>query len=239
MWYNRKVDFAVPLEDVLKKLIDLIKKNPQVYWFFGFLFVGSFYFLTQYLPVERHVIHLAIDDSIPFLPIFILPYYLWYIYVPLPMIFLCFKDRAAFRRGCITLFGGMFLSCIFFLIYPTSIDFRANAEGEGILLWLTRFIYSHDAPANVLPSLHCLEATAAHLAVFVGCPFYRRKIGWHIASLVGLILICLSTIFVKQHSAIDLVTGVLVPVVIFLAVMLAERLIRKKKEAKAANGEAN
>ena len=123
----------------MKKFIDLIKKNPQVFWFLGFVFVGSFYFLTQNLPVDRHVIHLAVDDSIPFLPIFILPYYIWYPFVPGLMVFLCFTDVKAFRRGCILLFGGMFLSCVFFLLYPTAIDFRADAEGKGFVLWLVRF----------------------------------------------------------------------------------------------------
>ena len=81
-----------------------------------------------------------------------------------------------------------------------------------------RLIYANDQPYNVLPSLHCYEATAIHLASFGGAAGRRYK-GLRAASAVIAVLICLSTLFVKQHSVLDLVSGCLLAGLVYAAVV--------------------
>ena len=108
-----------------------LRRYPQTLAFLMFLPVGGMYYLSQWLGLEHRVIHLPLDDRIPFVPAFIVPYILWYLYVPGMLLTTCFRDRGAFRRQAWTLFSGMLLSTAFFLIWPTCIDFRPDAAGPG------------------------------------------------------------------------------------------------------------
>ena len=214
--YRKMVSF------ILKKL----RGRKDIFLFLGFLGLGAFYFFSKYLPLKYHIIHLTVDDIIPFLPIFIIPYIIWYLYVPLPMIYLFFKDSKAFKRQAIIFFSGSVFCSLFFVIYPTAIDFRPTAEGKGILLWLTRFIYSNDTPpAYVFPSLHCYEALTIHFTTFTAGPLKNRKI-LRIASAVLVAFICASTVFVKQHSFIDVIGGCVISIVFCL---IGNRILRGKR----------
>lgn len=205
----------------------LLHKYPHILWFLLFLPLGGMYFLSQHLGLQYHVIHTALDDRIPFCPLFIIPYILWYLYIPLPMLYMCFREPSVFRRQIATLFSGALLATVFFLLFPTCVDFRPEAAGDGVLLWLCRIIYRNDAPVNVLPSLHCYEATAIHLATFRSG--WGRRHPWQrggSALLLG--LICLSTLFVKQHSVLDAATGCLLAAVLYAAVRLIEKRRRSR-----------
>ena len=71
---------------------------------------------------------------------------------------------------------------------------------------------------------HCFEAVCVHLTAF-SVPQLRKKTGWRIASATLSVLICLSTVFIKQHSVLDLIAGVLLAVLLSLPVMLRNRRI--------------
>ena len=207
-------------------IIKNLRGRKDIFWFFGFAVLGAFYFLSKFLPLEYHIIHLELDDKIPFLPIFIIPYIFWYLYVPLPMIFVFFKYKEAFKKQAIIFFSGAFFCSLFFIVFPSAIDFRPTAEGDGILLWLTRMIYENDTPpANVFPSLHCYEALTIHLTTFTAGPFKNRKI-LRIASAVLVALICASTVFVKQHSFIDVIGGCVISIVFCL---IGNKILRGKE----------
>ena len=198
----------------------LLKRNRQIYLMLLFPVLGGLYFCTQFMGLEYHVVHVGLDDRIPFLPAFVVPYILWYAYVPVTMLYMCFKDRDVFYRQAATLFPGAFVCVLIFMLYPPRIDFRPDAAGPGVFRALCRIIYASDQPVNVLPSLHCFETTAIHLASFGGA-FGRRHKAMRAASGVLAVLICLSTLFIRQHSVLDLLAGCgLVAVTYTLAVLL-------------------
>ncbi len=212
-------------------MIDFLKKNKQLLWFLLFIPMSVSYFSIQFLGLEHHLIHSPLDDRIPFLPLFILPYVIWYAYLPLLMLAVCFTDKVAFPRQMITFFSGAFLGCIFFCVYPTAIDFRAVeevAKGEGLLYTLCRWVYAADRPVNVFPSLHCYKAVAVHMTTFpLGPRKLRRQYGWRALSAVFALLACLSTFFVKQHSVLDAFAGVALGILI----PLLFHFIYKRKDA--------
>ena len=159
-----------------------IKEHKDIYWFLGFLVLALFYFVSKQIPSEFSTVHFPLDDKIPFIPIFIIPYIIWYVYVPLPMIYIFFKYEKEFRKQAVAFFSGAVICGLIFLVYPTIIDFRPSADGKGIFLWLTRIIYANDnPPANCFPSLHCYEALATHLTAFTFGPL-RKKIPLRIVS---------------------------------------------------------
>ena len=58
-----------------------LSKNRHVYWLLGLIALALAYFLTQHLGLRYHVVHLPLDDRIPFCPVFVVFYILWYFYV--------------------------------------------------------------------------------------------------------------------------------------------------------------
>ncbi len=142
----------------------------------------------------------------PFWPAFCIPYVLWWLYIPGMMLYMCFRDPAIYHRQVLTVFPGIFLCTLIFLIYPTRIDFRPMSEGTGFFRWVCRFLYANDRPMNVFPSLHCFEAIAVHLATFAS-GYGKAHRAFQIGSAVLVVLICLSTVFIKQHSVLDVLGG--------------------------------
>lgn len=193
------------------------RKNIEILWFLGFPVVGFIYFATQHINLDYRIIHVALDDSIPFYPVFIIPYILWYIYIPLPMIYMFFFKRQHFTKQAIALFSGALLGCACFLIYPSAIDMRPTVEGNGFLNFCCRLIFENDNPVNVLPSLHCYEAVSIHMTTFTFGPLKNKPV-LRIISFIAMALICASTVFVKQHSIVDLIVGCLLAVLICIIV---------------------
>lgn len=152
-----------------------LSKNRHVYWLLGLIALALAYFVTQHLGLRYHVVHLPLDDRIPFCPVFVVFYILWYFYVPGCMLWACLRAKDVFCRQAAALFSGALLCVAVFVLYPTCIDFRPAAEGTGVFLALCRLIYAHDAPVNVFPSLHCYEALVLHLVTFRTPPLRARK----------------------------------------------------------------
>ncbi len=198
-------------------LFKFIKEHKNIYWFLGFVGALTVYFGSKFLPLSYRVIHVPFDDKIPFLPVFIIPYVLWYAFVPFNMLLVYFKDNENFGKQAMALFTGVYICSALFIIYPTCIDFRPSAEGRGVLLFICRIVYANDTPsANVFPSLHCFEALSVYLSAFWGSKVLRKNIPLNIGAFVLTVLICASTVFVKQHSIVDVVSGCLLAVVLFL-----------------------
>lgn len=198
-------------------LRNFFAKNKEILWFLSFPAIWLFYFISQIINLNYYTVHIALDDKIPFLPIFIIPYILWYVYIPLPMVYTYIKDRPAFKKQALSVFTGMFICCAIFILFPTNIDMRPTAEGKGVLLYLCRLIYANDNPVNVFPSMHCFEAVAIHLSTFTFGKYKQKKL-LRISSAIMMILICLSTVFVKQHSIVDLIAGCLLAIIICILV---------------------
>ena len=153
------------------------------------------------------MMHCALDDAIPFVPAFIIPYLMWYAYVPIMLAAVCFLDKKYFPRQCAAFFGGAWACIAVLIAFPTAVDFRPDAAGDGAFLF---------------PSLHCYEALCVHLTAF-SCPRLKKMTAFRVASAAMTILICLSTVFIKQHSALDLAAGCAAALIAALPVMVLNR----------------
>ena len=69
----------------------LFQKYRHALWFLLFGALSAFYFVSQHLGLRYHVVHLPLDDWLPFWPGFIVFYVLWYFYVPGCMLWACFR----------------------------------------------------------------------------------------------------------------------------------------------------
>ncbi len=178
------------------------------------LHILIFFLLGQY-DVERYLIESPLDAHIPFCEWFIIPYYIWYIYLFGGMVAFLFVSRKDFLRMAICTIGGMAVCIAICVIFPTAIPFRPTSfDRSNPLIWLVEFTYSMDQPWNVFPSMHCFGAIGITIAVWKS-ERIGKSAGAKISSGILCILICLSTMFIKQHSILDLFSAIALAVVLY------------------------
>ena len=72
-----------------------------------FVYMTWFSWLEQRHIWKYQVIHMAVDNYIPFNEIFIIPYFLWFVYVPAVVLYLALHNKDDYYRTAIFLCTGM------------------------------------------------------------------------------------------------------------------------------------
>lgn len=179
------------------------------------LYLAAFRYLENITPEHLNIISSPLDKYIPFLPIFIIPYLFWFVYIAVPGVYFLFCEKEVF---CRLMYFGMIGMTVFLLIswiYPNGLAIRPHTFAEqNIFTQLTRYVYSVDTPTNVLPSIHVFNSVGIYLAV-KDSDLLGKKKGVCYASLTVTVLIILSTMFVKQHSVVDVVSGLVLSYISF------------------------
>lgn len=191
------------------------------------------------------VSYMKLDDMIPFCEYFVVFYVLWYPYMALTGLYLIFRDPDAFRRFMWFIMIGFTASIIFFFIFPNGQNLRPETfEHDNIFTSLIGSLYAADTNTNVLPSMHVIGSMATFFA-FIDCKLLRKRKLLTFCSFVLAVMINLSTVFIKQHSFLDVIAGLVVSAVIYLIVyvFIKRHMVKKalKKEAadisRGENGE--
>ncbi len=171
------------------------------------IYITWFVWLEKNVTNHYTVIHVTLDDYIPFCEWFVIPYFLWFAYVAFAVAWLFFKDKEDYFRTCVFLFTGMTVFLLISTLFPNGQRLRpAVMPRDNILTAMVTHLYRTDTPTNLWPSIHVYNSLGAHLAIV------RSKqlsgIRWvRIGSLLLCVSIILSTMFIKQHSAFDVVTA--------------------------------
>ncbi|NMM65560.1 inositol phosphorylceramide synthase [Clostridium sp. P21] len=158
-----------------------------------------------------HYLVTPLDNSIPFLKIFIIPYLLYYPFIAFTLIYLCFYYRKVYYKTIVSLFLGMLISYLVYFIFQTATP-RPQLHGNDLLTSLVVFIYNQDNPFNCFPSIHVLTSYLMIKGIMKSDEksLLIKASVW----LVGLSII-LSTQFIKQHVILDLVSGILLAEIIY------------------------
>ena len=176
---------------------------------YGLIYMPWFMWLESRSNLPYHVIHVKLDDMIPFVEYFIVPYLLWFVYVAAVFVYLFFKNRREFYQYCIFLFTGMTLFLIVSTLYPNGHLLRPNTFARNnIFTFAVQILYQADTATNIFPSLHVYNSIAAHRAVANSETLAGNRL-IHGASFVLMVSIILATMFLKQHSVLDVVSGIL------------------------------
>ena len=159
-----------------------------------------------------------LDDKIPLVPVFVVIYlYAFIVWIMGPG-FTSLAGKHHFINYVTGLLLAYFIGFVIFTLFPTALDRQAEgalqavAGSNDIFCKILNQVYTSDGgqfSRNLFPSFHCMLSTYCYLAV-------RGKEevskGVRIYSLVQAILVCLSTVFTKQHYIIDVPAGVLLAV---------------------------
>ena len=194
----------------MSSLKKLIKKYGHI-WIMAYfaIYLPWFLYLEKHVTTRYHVMHSVVDDWIPFNEYFIIPYFLWFAYIAAVILWFFFTNKEDYYRVCILLFTGMTLSLLICTLFPNGTDFRPYVDPEkNIFAKAVSLLYATDTCTNVFPSIHVYNSVAVHIGIFRSEQFKNNRIV-RLISGVLMVSICMSTVFLKQHSIIDVAGALL------------------------------
>ena len=204
----------------LKKINDPEYSHLKLLWGWVFYFTG--YVLTErFIPYDRcTVIYSPLDDLIPFCEYFIVPYVLWYALVAGSLIYFLLFRIKSFKNLQKYIIITQIVAMMVYIVFPNRQDLRPESfPRDNIFSQIVGLLYSVDTSTNVCPSMHVAYSVA------IASVWWKEKGVSKIvktAIMLFVILVCFSTVFLKQHSVVDGFAALLV-------CLLAEWLVFGKK----------
>lgn len=178
------------------------------------------HYLASWIGFEPFLPKIPLDDLIPIVSIFIIPYIWSYAYWAMGPMAVSLCEKRHFEDFMAAALVSCLAGTLFLAFFPTYMDRVAEGlyevtENPTIFDKLRQFWYSLDGSEmayNLLPSFHCINSTLCYLGV-AG----RKEIPkwFRVYSLIITLLIYASTVYVKQHYVLDIVTGAALAVIAY------------------------
>lgn len=188
-----------------------------------FLLLSWVVFLALYVITEAcisvdscYVMHTKLDDIIPFCELFLIPYVFWYFLVAGSLIYFAFHSVDSFKKLQYFIIITQIVAMLVYIIFPNMQNLRPESfPRNNILTKGVDIIYRIDTNTNVCPSLH-----VAYSVGVVSAWLKEERTGklFKLFITISAILICLSTVFIKQHSVIDGVCAIILCIITELVV---------------------
>ncbi len=181
-------------------------RTPEFYhlnFLFGWIGYFALYFLTErFIPVDEcYVVHSSIDDLIPFNELFVIPYVLWYLLIVVSLLYFALYNPKSFKNLMIFIIITQISAMAIYIAFPNMQDLRPSEfSRDNVLVDLVKLLYTVDTNTNVCPSLHVAYSIA------IASVWAKEKgVNVFVKIFIALfaLLICASTVFIKQHSIID------------------------------------
>ncbi len=191
-------------------MLNSLKKYCFYIWTTALVLGGGalLYFGVKFVNTDFILLGSKYDDLIPFVPIFIYPYMIWYPFEAYSL-FLLYKDNLQVYIRSIVSIGLSFLtSTLIFALYPTILERPTVDPSGGLTSLIVYLTFKYDnPPVNCLPSNHCILCFIIIFAAISAKGMSGVKRGLLIS--VNIIIVA-STLLVKQHVIIDLIGSLLV-----------------------------
>ncbi|MHB1654107.1 MAG: phosphatase PAP2 family protein [Desulfitobacteriaceae bacterium] len=174
-------------------------------WMLLIPLIDSIYLLLNHSNEHVYMLVTIFDKSIPFKQLFVVPYIAWFGLIFVALILFMYRDIKLYIFSIISIILGLLISFIIFSLFQTTVP-RPEILGDDIFSQLTKFIYTIDNPFNAFPSIHVLTS----YIIFLGCQQTKGhfpKISLVIQGVV--ILVILATLFLKQHTILDVLGGLI------------------------------
>lgn len=197
---------------------------------FGWIGYFILYFLTEnFIPAEKcHPIHCAVDDIIPFCEWFVIPYVLWYALIFFSLLYFALYNIESFKKLQTYIIITQIVAMFVYIVYPSCQNLRpAEFTNNNFLTDIVGLLYYFDTNTGVCPSLHCAYSIGI-ASVWVKEKNISKIFKTFIV--VFAILICLSTMFIKQHSAVDFFAAL--PVCLLAEILVFKVFYKSREKAK-------
>lgn len=199
----------------LTRVTSLFEKYHHLWWqVYWLIYLPWFAYLERTVTKQFHVIHLPIDDYIPFCEYFVIPYFLWFAYIAVGIGYFAVKNRDEYYNLCKILFLGMTVFLIVSTLCPNGHYLRPTTFArDNIFVDMVRMLYATDTSTNLFPSIHVYNSIAIN-AVIWHCEDFKKNYFVRYGSGILMVSIVLATMFLKQHSVFDVITGILLALAI-------------------------
>lgn len=189
----------------MKSCISLFLKKYKYVWTLAYfpLYLAVFFWLENRAVHSYSVFQCALDTKIPFIEIFVIPYMLWFGFVAVTVAWFFFTDEKGYYRLIAFLYTGMTVFLIWSAVFPTRLYLRPLVlPRENIFTQLIEYLWAIDPPICVFPSIHVYNTLGVTIAIWSSEKLKEYK-SIRICALVLAVLIILATVFIKQHSLLD------------------------------------
>lgn len=176
-------------------------------------------YITTFVLTEKYVtpvytVYCPLDDLIPFCEFFVIPYVLWYGFLAFVSLYTLFYDIAAFKKFYTFLSVTCIITFAIYIIFPNMQNLRPTEFArDNILVDLMKGLYAADTNTNVCPSIHVIFSLGMLFTLWNTKHF--KTIKMRAISVAVTLLICVATVFLKQHSVIDIFAGAALSAVVF------------------------
>jgi len=191
-------------------VIPFLARRKYLFLLLLYPLVGmGFAYCEATVTVTRYVMEWpAVDRAIPFLPWMVWPYTFWYVLIAYAFTWTGWRDGPGFVRFSWYIYGGMASSYVIYLLFPNGEALRPALAslGQGWDFDLLRWLYTHDTPQNVNPSIHVIDTLGVWFAL-TRDRWWREHRGMRALLAVVCLAIIASTVTIKQHSVLDVLGG--------------------------------
>lgn len=170
------------------------------------IFITFSYFMIQNLvPFSPLDLTLPIDEHLPFIPEFI---WIYHTLVPVLMVSCIFiiKKKNTFYTSCLSFIITASVLNIFYVLMPSFYP-REDFIIEGAASWLVSLTREIDGSNNTFPSGH---VALSWLLAFIiqQTEIAKKSVTVRSAFYLWASLIAMSTLFLKQHYIVDVISGI-------------------------------
>lgn len=146
----------------------------------------------------------AFDRAIPVIPAFVFIYVSFFAFWFGNFIYISHLGREYWFRFVAADLLTRLICVMFFMLLPTT-NVRPDLSGTDLASAGLRAVYANDPPTDLFPSIHCLVSWLC----FIGLRGNERvPKGYRRFACVYALLICASTLFVRQHVVADVFSGI-------------------------------
>ena len=205
------------------------KYKPIIYCALLSGFQGLMYLLGKLSPLKAHMVGNSIDNVIPFVPIFIYAYVSWYVMLFIIPTFFYYKNKTIFLKYCYSIFVSIIICFLIYILFPTAM-IRPETSISGVTGFIIKTVYWVDTPIlNCFPSMHCL---ISFILIYFSLFEKEVKPVYKLITIVWGLLIVLSTVFVKQHVVIDVISAFVISILVFIFVNKSKKIKEKISKSK-------
>ncbi len=169
---------------------------------------------------SRIFLRTPLDQAIPVVPVFVIPYVSLTPYIALTMALLLLTRVRTFRSAAVAMIIAWLVSYAFYDLLQSYVA-RPHLTGSDPLTALIRAVYAGDRPYNDFPSLH------TSLSTIVAVHWWRvdRRAG-AVAAAWSLLIVA-STLLIHQHYLADVAGGL---VLAALSSLVSLRLLDRRPD---------
>ena len=196
---------------------------------YAVIYLAWFRYLEETVTGRYRIIHVPLDDVIPFCEVFVIPYMLWFAYVGVVVAYLLLHDKQEYVRTLAFLCTGMTVFLLVSTLWPNGHHLRPyTMPRDNVFTQLVAALYKADTPTNLWPSIHVYNSLGCHIAVMKSQRIKNARYGTgiRIGSFILCVSIIMSTMFIKQHSAYDVATAFIMTAVMYGIVYRSDVLLR-------------